>query len=196
MATNRAIAATSAAISTLLTAESLRDPQLPRCTVSLYQAEQLQKPAEGVVISVYLYRVALSVVRRDRGLRVAADGTYLASIPLDLHYLVTAWSASADTSQRLLGWAVSVLNDTPVIPASLLNTFPDSAPVFGDDEQVELVWEPLSLTDLYDVWQVAAQRAAPSASYVARSVLIDSTVRTDGGALVRERDIQYSGGPA
>jgi hypothetical protein len=196
MATNRAIAATSAAISTLLEAEALKDTQLPRCTVSLYQAEQLQKPAEGVVISVYLYRINISVVRRDQGLRTAVDGTYLASIPLDLHYLVTAWSSSADTAQRLLGWAVSVLNDTPVIPTSLLNTFPDETPVFGDQEQVELVWEPLSLTDLYDVWQVAAQRAAPSASYLARAVRIDSQVRVDGGGLVRERNLELAKGPS
>ena len=196
MATNRAIAATSAAIAALLEAEALRDPTLPRFTVSLFQAEQLQKPAEGVVVGIYLYRVNLSVARRDRGLRTAPDGTYLASLPVDLHYLVTPWSASAETSQRLLGWAASVLNDTPVIPTSLLNTYPAEEPVFADHEQVELVWEPLSLQDLYDVWQVASQRAAPSASYVARSVVIDSRVRLDGSGLVRERDFEYSGGPS
>jgi len=199
MATNRAIAATSAALVTMLTAESEReaqaDPLLPKWTVSLYQAEQLQKPTEGVVISVYLYRVGLSVARRDRGLRVGADGTYLASLPVDLHYLVTAWSGSADTSQRLLGWAISVLNDTPVIPTSMLNTFPGT-PVFDDDEQVELLWEPLSLTDLYDVWQVASQRAAPSASYVARAVRIDSQVKIEGGGIVRERDLEVARGPS
>lgn len=195
MATNQAIAATSAAITALLQAEALRDATLPAFTVSLYQAEQLQKPAEGVVVGLYLYRVNLSVARRDRGLRTAADGTYLASLPLDLHYLVTPWSANADTSQRLLGWATSVLNDTPVIPTTLLNTFPAGTPVFADHEQVELVWEPLSLQDLYDVWQVASQRAAPSASYVARSVVIDSQVRLDDAGMVRERDFDYAGGP-
>jgi hypothetical protein len=194
MATNRAIAATSAAIAAVLEAAAVADAQLPRFTVGLFQAEQLQKPAEGVVIGVYLYRVHLSAVRRDRGLRVADDGTYLASIPLDLHYLVTPWSASADTSQRLLGWAVSVLNDTPVIPTGLLNTFPGER-VFDDDEQIELVWEPLSLPDLYDVWQVSSQRAAPSASYVARAVRIDSQVRVDGGSTVLERQLQLAGGP-
>jgi hypothetical protein len=196
MATNQVIAATSAAIAALLQAEALRDATLPSFTVSLFQAEQLQKPAEGVVVGVYLYRVDRSVTRQDRGLRVAPDGTYLASLPLDLHYLVTPWSASADTSQRLLGWATSVLNDTPVIPTTLLNTFPAEQPVFGDHEQVELVWENLTLQDLYDVWQVASQRAAPSASYVARSVVIDSRVRVDHRGLVRERDFEYSGGPS
>jgi hypothetical protein len=83
-----------------------------------------------------------------------------------------------------------------VIPPSLLNTFPDAEPVFDDDEQVELVWEPLSLTDLYDVWQVAAQRAAPSASYVARAVRLDSQVKVDGGGLVRERDLELAKGPS
>jgi hypothetical protein len=194
MATNKAIAATSAAIVGLL-ADAQRDPTLPGFTVNLYQAEQLQKPAEGVVVSVYLYRVNLSVTRRDRGLRTTPDGTYLASIPLDLHYLVTPWSSEADTAHRLMGWAVSVLNDTPVIPTTLLNDFPDSD-VFGQNEQVELVWEPLSLQDLYDVWQVATQQAAPSASYVAREVMIDSRVKVEDGKLVGTREFRYAGGPS
>jgi len=194
MATNNAIAATSAAIVGLLEAEAQRDATLPRFTVSLYQAEQLQKPAEGVVVSVYLYRVNVSLTRRDRGLRTTPDGTFLASIPLDLHYLVTPWSSNADTAHRLMGWAVSVLNDTPVLPTTLLNDFPDTEDVFGQNEQVELVWEPLSLQDLYDVWQVATQRAAPSASYVAREVMIDSRVAVGDGALVGTREFRYAGG--
>lgn len=174
MATDRAIAATSTALVTLLMAESQRDPQLPPCTVSLLQAEQLQTPAEGAVIGVYLYRVRPSDVQDDRGLGVPGQPHVPPSVCLDLHYLVTALAGNADMSQRLLGWVISVLNDTPVILASSLNTFPATEPVFEDDERVELVWEPLSLTDLYDAWPVAARRAAPSASYVARAVRIDS----------------------
>ena len=107
MATNRAIAATSAAIATLLEAEALRDPRCPRCTVSLFQAEQLQKPAEGVVVSVYLYRVNLSVARRDRGLRGRRTAPTSPRSRSTCTTWSRAWSASADTSQRLLGWAAS-----------------------------------------------------------------------------------------
>lgn len=92
---------------------------------------------------------------------------------VDLHYLVTASAADAATSQHLLGWAISVLNASPVLPPSVLNTSPDMDPVFEDGEAVVLVWEPLSLADLCDVWQVAAQRPALSATYVARAIRID-----------------------
>lgn len=173
MATNRAIAATSTAIVSLLSAESQRDPQLPPCTVSLFQAEEFQKPSEGDVIGVYLYRVGLSDVQPNRD-RPEPGGPHLApSITLDLHYLVTVLAANAASSQLLLGWAISVLGENPLLAPGALNTFLDTEPVFEDSEAVGLVWEPLSLSDLYDVWQVAGRQVAPSATYVVRAVQID-----------------------
>ena len=173
MATNRAIAATSTAIVGQLIAESQRDPKLPQCAVRLFDAERLLQPAEGAVIGVCLYRIGFSDVQPDPGLPVP-DGPHLAHpMAVDLHYLVTASAADAATSQHLLGWAISVLNASPVLPPSVLNTSPDMDPVFEDGEAVVLVWEPLSLADLCDVWQVAAQRPALSATYVARAIRID-----------------------
>jgi len=201
MATNKALAATSAAIQLLFqnAAQAPSATDWANAQVEVYQADDLQHPISGPVpkLSVYLYRVALSSVRRDRGPRVVAGGTtFLPSIPLDLHYLVTAWSAQADTAQLLMGWAISILNDTPVIPTSLLNTYQPGRAVFGTDESVELVWDPVSLTDLYDVWQVSTTHQAPSASYVARSVVIDSDVELEVGPLVQQRQFAYSNDPA
>lgn len=173
MATNRAIAATSTAIVSLLSAEYQRDPQLPQCTVSLFQAEQFQKPPEGNVIGVYLYRVGLSDVQTNTGRPVPGGPRLVSSITIDLHYLVAALAADAATSQRLLGWAISVFSENPLLGSSALNTLLDTEPVFEDGEAVALVWEPLPLSDLYDVWQVAARQVAPSATYVARGVQID-----------------------
>ena len=67
-------------------------------TFELYQADDLQKPIDTSKpkVSIYLYRVLLSTARRDRGPRLGPDGRrYRPSIPLDLHYLVTAWAADA-----------------------------------------------------------------------------------------------------
>lgn len=147
---------------------------MPPCTVSLLQAEQIKTPTEGAVVGVYLDQVRPCDAQDDRGLGMPGQPHAPPSICLDLHYLVTVLAGNADTSHRLLGWVISVLNDTPVIMASALNAFSATGPVFRDDERVELVWQPLSLSDPYIAWPAPAQRPAPSVSFVARAVRIDS----------------------
>jgi hypothetical protein len=197
MARFHAIGATSSAIRLLLENAAGRTG-LPNVTVELYQADDLQKPVDPAKakVGIYLYRILLSTARRDRGMRIGPDGqTYPPSIPLDLHYLVTAWSADARAAHQLLGWAIRVLEDTPILPVSLLNTYQSGITVFEPDETVELVWAPLSLTDLYDIWQVSAQHQAPSASYVARDVKLDSDNGIPPGAEVDERRFDYAKAP-
>ena len=199
MARHHGIAAASNDIKLLLENAAATDPDWAGTSVDLYQADDLQKPMEGTkpTISVYLYRVVLSSVRRDRGVRRAPDGrVFRPSIPLDLHYLVTAWSSDATTAQELLGWAIRTLEDTPIVPVGLLNAYRSGLTVFDVGETLELVWEPLSLTDLYDIWQVSQQHQAPSASYVARMVQLDSEVPLDAGDLVHIREFDYAKGPA
>jgi hypothetical protein len=195
MARFHAIAATSSAIRLLLENAAGRSG-IANVKVELYQAEDLQKPVDPTrpKIGIYLYRVLLSTARRDRGPRVTPDGTaYPPSIPLDLFYLVTAWSSDARTAHQMLGWAIRVIEDTPILPVSLLNAYQTGATVFEPDETVELVWAPLSLTDLYDIWQVSAQNQAPSASYLARMVRLDSETELVQGEPVEERRFDYAG---
>jgi hypothetical protein len=199
MARHHAIAAASNAVKLLLENAAATDPDWTGTPVDLYQADDLQKPLEGSkpTLSVYLYRVVLSTVRRDRGFRRTPDGRlFRPSIPLDLHYLVIAWASQAATAHELLGWAIRTLDDTPIVPVGLLNAYRSGLAVFGPDETLELVWEPLSLTDLYDIWQVSTQHQAPSASYVARMVQLDSEVPLDEGDLVHIREFDYAPGPA
>jgi hypothetical protein len=198
MARYQAIAATSNAIRLLLE-NAAATSEWSNGEFELYQADELQTPVDTSKpkVSVYLYRILLSSVRRDRGPRVALDGVrYQPSIPLDLHYLVTAWSSDPTTAHQLLGWAIRVLADTPVVPTGLLNEYTAASEIFAPDETVELVWESLSLTDLYDIWQVSSQKQAPSASFIARMVVLDSDVALDDGGLVHTRQFDYAKGPA
>jgi hypothetical protein len=198
VARHHAIAATSNAIRLLLE-NAAATSEWSGAGFDLYQADDLQKPIDSnrPKVSIYLHRVIRSSVRRDRGPRVGPDGfRYRPSIPLDLHYLVTAWSADARTAHQLLGWAIRVLEDTPIMPVGLLNAYQQGLTVFQPDETVELVWESLSITDLYDIWRVAQQHAAPSATYIARMVVLDSDVQLDEGELVHVRQFDYAKGPA
>ncbi len=185
MATTAAIAATSDAIRALLR-RAAAEP-FPMLSVDLYLADDLRKPppADGrLIVSVYLHRVGVSSARRQFPARTDANGRrLLPPIPLDLHYLVTAWAQSPTMQQSLLGWAVRVLEDSPVLPPSLLN---DGAwDEIRPDETVELVWSPLTGEEEADVWQVAQGNRQPSASYVARMVALESRV-----TLTQHADVQ------
>ena len=198
MASYHAIAATSTASRALLE-NAAPESEWSSAAFELYQADDLQSPFDGGQprVSLFLYRVLLSSVRRDRGPRVRSDGVRCrASIPLDLHYLVTAWASEARTAQQLLGWTVRVLDDTPVIPSGLLNAYQAGLEVFAPDETVELVWNALSISDLNDVWAVAQMNQSPSATYVARGVALDSSVALDSGEPVVVRRFDYARGPA
>jgi hypothetical protein len=159
-----------------------------------FGSKQMQKPPEGAPkVSLYLYRVTLSSVRRHIGPRVAPDGTrFRPSIPLDLFYLLTAWAPDPLLAQQLLGWSVAVLDETPVLPASLLNSYRAGQEIFHPGETVELVWQPLSWQDLSDIWEVAQTNQQPSASYIARMVQLDSTVRLEEFDLVQTREFEYA----
>ena len=159
MATYPAIAATSNAVRLLLE-NAAATSEWSDTAFELFQADELQDPisASKSRVSIYLYRVVISTVRRDRGPRIAPDGRiFPPSLPVDLHYLVTSWSADAVTAHRLLGWTFVVLQETPIIPAALLNAYQDG--VFEEQETVEFCWNPLPPADLSDLWQVASIRA-------------------------------------
>jgi len=163
----------------------------------LHQASDLQKPLQGQGISLYLYRVAINGARRNRPPRLDPLGRrYRPSLPLDLYYLLTPWSASAEGQQRLLGWAMRVLENTPILPAGLLNYHirPESG-VFADNEAVELICEPLSLTDMASLWEVFKPHVQLSMAYVARSVVIDSEREMADAPLVQERGFDSGKGP-
>ena len=156
-----------------------------------YGAKDLNDPmSDGV--SLWLYRVTVDTIRRNLPPRLAPDGTrYKPSLPLDLHYLLVAWGSPLK-QQRLLGWCARVIEDSPIVPAGLLNHYGPER-VFGPDEAVELAWEPLSQQDVYDIWDVAKEHAQPAIPYVARAVEIESTVPLHEYALVQTRELDYAG---
>jgi len=200
MAGYDAIAATTNAVIRLLetaaTTADWRDGDSP-LTVDFEPAgtDILQNPPEGTTpkVTLYLYRVTLSSVRRHIGPRVAPDGTrYQPSIPVDLFYLLTAWASDPLLQQQLLGWCVTVLEETPVLPRSLLNAYRGGEEIFHPDETVEFVWQPITLADISEIWEVAKTSPQPSASYIARMVQLDSTVKLDEYPLVQTREFDYA----
>jgi hypothetical protein len=143
-------------------------------------------------ISLYLYRVTVSA-NRNLPPQIGPDGVrYRPPIPLDLHYLVTAWAKNAIRQQRLLGFAVRTIEDTSILPAGVLNQHSPEPNVFRPEETVELVFESVGIQDQSYIWYVAQQKEQPSATYVARMVEIESRVSVDDAAPVQTRDFEYA----
>src|SRR5262249_12226792 len=117
-----------------------------------------------------------------------ADGTrYRPPLPLDLHYLVTAWGKSAPRQQRLLGWCMRMLEDLGKFNSSLLNRYGGPDIVFKPAETVDLFYEPITMTDLSSLWDLLKPNAQVSVGYVARMIYIDSKIEMPTGAPVQTR---------
>jgi hypothetical protein len=189
MATHLAIATTSEAIVELLRAAyNPAEFDGVNAAFELYQPNDFKEPMKTGV-SLFLYRVEINGTLRNRAPRLAADGRYRPSLPVDLHYLLTPWAETASFQQLLLGWSMRVLEDTPILPSGVLNArWPDT---FEPGETVELVAYQLSLADMLSLWDVLKPNQQPSVAYVARMVLLDSPLRLTEHAPVQTRVFGY-----
>lgn len=153
----------------------------------VYAAADFEDPmAAGV--SVYLYRARPNGAWRIPPGRLDADGRrQRRQLPVDLHYLLSIWGRDASVQHRVLGWLLRTLEDTPVLPRSLLEAA--SPGVFRPDEAVEFVLNAdLSNEDLFRLWETATtERYRLSVPYLARQVLIESRLTHVEGAPVEER---------
>jgi hypothetical protein len=190
MATYPAIAATSDAVLGLLQSAAV-GTEFDGVAFAHYQSGDFESPmSDGV--SLYLYRVTVSS-NRNLPPQLGPDGRrYRPPIPLDVHFLVTAWAETAVRQQRMLGFAIRTLEDTPILPAGVLNQHSPEPNVFRPEETVELVYESLTVQDVGYIWDVAQTKEQPSAPYVARMVEIESPVALDEGGLVQTRELQFA----
>lgn len=185
MASFLAISAVSQAVKSVL--EAARVPSgLAGLAIELLQLPQLAQPPTEAVALV-LYRVTLNGNIRSLPPRLGADGRrFRPTLPVDLHYLLTAWARTADRQQDLLGWALRTIEDQPLLPASLLNQGQPSTP-FRPEEAVDFIANPLSQAELVSVWEVAKPQMQISMTYVARAVSLDSDVEVSQGPRVTSR---------
>lgn len=178
MATYRAIAATGLAIRGFLES-SCPVSEFPNAQFELYRPNNFDSPME-IGISLYLYRVQINTSKRNLPPFVAPDGKrYRPPLPLDLCYMMTAWGQTAEVQQRLLGWAMRELENTPILPSNLLNHYVQETDTFRPAETVELICETISWQDMNTLWdgfKANKTNQHLSVTYVARMLLIDSQI--------------------
>ena len=124
-------------------------------------------------------------------------------LPLDLHYLLTAYGADDLDAEILLGYAMQLLHEMPVLtPALIRKTFSATSPVTDKlmpasvpdrnpadlADQVELCKiapHYLTTEELSRLWSAMQARYRPSMAYDVSVVLIESTTPVKAALPVR-----------
>lgn len=139
---------------------------------------------EGV--SLFLYRIYYNGVGRTPPGRIVNGQRQRPKLPLDLHFLLTAWAKKASLQHEIAGWAMRVLEDYASIPAGFLNAYKPS--VFQPDETVEIVLTDLGTEELFRIWEVMAHHVYQvSIPYVARIIQVESALTDVVAPRIQER---------
>ncbi len=156
---------------------------------------------EDAGVHLFLYRVTENIALKNQEIYgTGHPGSYgHPPLSLNLHYILTTYGSTADgnylnetRSHYLLGSAMRVLHDIPVINESLLTVrAPAGQQILhqslrGEFERVKIGLSPISLEDLSKVWTALTLPYRLSAAYDVSVVQIEGQRRRHFPKLVGE----------
>ena len=182
MSNHIAIAAVTTTVMTMMQTQIANDAVVSGGKVTALPPDKARTVGTGNQINLFLYRISIDAAWRNMDPPVIRPGeTGLPPLPLVLSYLVTAYGDNDDEilAQRLLGIAMSVLNDQPVLARSMIASITSKeAAGSGLESQVELIRfipDPRPMDEISRMWTTFGTGYRLSVSYDAAVVLIDST---------------------
>ncbi|MFY9553200.1 MAG: DUF4255 domain-containing protein [Blastocatellia bacterium] len=194
MSNQLAIAAVTATLRSLL----VRGVGIPEVTAR--PLDNARRSTTGNQLNLFLYQVMPDAALRNQDMpRQTKPGeSGQPPLPLTLHYLLTAYSDDEDdtNAHRLLGRAMGVLHDHPLLGASEIRNATQPIPDLTDSdlhqqlERVRITLQPLSFEEMAKLWTTFQTHYRVSASYQISVVLIESTrpTRTPLPVLQRGED--------
>lgn len=141
------------------------------------------KTDEWIGLNLFLFQTVVNAAWRnmDTPFSVRPGETAPPPLALNLHYLVTAYGKEdallGNVSQRILGAAMSVLHDHPVLAREeIANALGgnDPADLSRQFERIRIAPLPMSVDELSKLWTMFQTQYRISAVYEASVVLIDS----------------------
>ena len=167
--------------------------------------------AQNSQVNVFLYHVAPNTAWRNAKLPSRdSDGNRISNPPLalDLHYLITAYGVQELDSEILLGYAMQLLHETPILtraavrrslaPPSIVGTGGNlparlrelaTSELAEQFEQIRIVPQQLNTEEMSKLWAAFGAKYRPTAAYQASVVLIESRQSARGALPVRSRGI-------
>jgi len=180
-----ALAAVTATLQSILHDGITKDPDLGDTIVTTLPPDRARGTNNVNQLNLFLYQVLPNAAYRNRDMprQVQPNETGMPPLPLDLHYLLTAFGRQDDVTQpfshQVLGKAMSLLHDHSVLnPADIQAATATSLPNSDLDRQIERVritLQPLSLEEISKMWTGFATQYRLSAAYQASVALIEST---------------------
>jgi Pvc16 N-terminal domain len=179
-----AIAATTATLRSLLDAQvPLAVPAIPSSFgVTTFPPDVAAKEYsdEKIGLNLFLYQTVASAAWRnmDTPVSIRPGETGLPALALNLHYLITAYGKDDPTlgnvSQRILGAAMSVLHDHPLLGREEIKDALGGNDLGGQFERIRVTPLPVGVDELSKLWMMFQTQYRVSAVYEANVVLIDS----------------------
>lgn len=153
-------------------------------------------------LNIFMYQVTPNAGWRNAGLPSRdGRGERLTNPPLalDLHYLITAYGVKDLHTDILLGYAMQLLHETPVLTRDAIRTALSPSPTIDGDlpaalkalsdseladqaEQIKITPQSFSTEEIMKLWSAFQAKYRPTAAYLASVVLIQAR-RTTRSAL-------------
>jgi hypothetical protein len=193
MSNARVIAATTATLrQLLLDGMPKRDSAIGGVAVTTLPLDRVGADMTRPALNLFLYQTALNGAWRNRDAAHARPGeSPLPPIALNLHYLLTAYGqvdvAQGDFSHRVLGAAVSVLHDHPVLGEDELVGSLATNPALGQAERIRITPLATSLEEMSKLWTTFQTNYRLSTAYEVSIVLIESDRATNNALPVLKR---------
>jgi hypothetical protein len=193
-----AIGAVSAVLRNLLDngmINALPPPPSPvKVTAVAPDTIKLDDPQASPSLNLFLYRTSRNLGWSEAGLPTYdGNGTRLANPPLalDLHYLLTAYSSADFQAEILLGYAMHVLHERPVLDRDAIRAALDptslgptilppafqaltAADLADQVEAVTITDEPMDTEEMSRLWSAIQAHYRPTTAYVVSVVLIEA----------------------
>lgn len=122
-------------------------------------------------VSIFCYRVDVNRTMRPGWAAVSAT-TGRAHLPVDVHFLMTAWESDAEAELRLIGFTLLALESMPTFSGPMLHP----AGRWEPGETVQLVNTELVTEDVLRTFETLPTDFRLSVSYVARVVRLDAPI--------------------
>lgn len=151
---------------------------------------------ESSQLNLFLHQVTPNTGWRNEGLPSRdGSGRHRLSNPplaLNLHYLLSAYSGGDLHAEILLGYAMQLLHEMPVLTRQAILTALNPSPVVGTAlppalralaesglehqiEQIKITPEYLNTEEMSKLWTATQSHFRPTAAYMASVVLIEAT---------------------
>ncbi len=176
-----AIAATTSTLRNLLLAQiPLLDANLSDLEVTTQPLDAARKGVTKAQINLFLYQTVLNGAWRNLDVprQVRAGETGTPPLALNLHYLITAYGRGETDndalSHRVMGGAMSVLHDHPVLGRSEIAVALPSNDLGEQFERLRITPLSMGLEEMSKLWMIFQTQYRISMAYEVTVLLIDS----------------------